>query len=584
VQQEKGTGSAMNDPQPRNGFTREIAFQHGPDAVVVMDANGRVLAWNPAAERIFGYPREEAVGREVAELIIPGPLRDAHRNRLARYLETGESAILGRRVELSAQRADGTTFPVELVITRVEDRPVTFMAFVHDLAVRHAVRQESARLQQRMAFLAQAGLALDRTLELRDTLRTLAELAVPELADLAVVDMVDPDGSIRLAVAAAPDSEHARAVEAIREGHPLLAGGTHPVSRVVRGGRAMLLRQMSPMFQREIAQGDEHYELMRRLSYYSAIVVPLVARQRTLGALSLLRMEGSRAYDEDDLVLAEELARRAALAVANARLFESTREFARTLQESLLPRTLPQIPGVTLSARYLAAEQGQEVGGDFYDAFAIAGNRWGIAIGDVCGKGPQAAAVTALARYTIRALAHRGPGTVLRLLNEAIMRNYETLPERFLTAVFAVAWREGPMLAFEVASGGHPAPFLLRADGTVEQLALRGMLLGVSAGVRYRTQRVVLAPGEAMVLYTDGLTDARAPERILSEDDLATILAGAGSKHRERLAEYIEEQATGGLEPRDDIAVLVVENAGGEPQSSDPPLASAAYSVSSARL
>jgi len=338
------------------------------------------------------------------------------------------------------------------------------------------------------------------------------------------------------------------------------------------------------VFQREIAQGDEHYELMRRLGYYSAIVVPLVARRRTLGALSLLRMEGSQAYDQDDLVLAEELGRRAALAVDNARLFESTREFARTLQESLLPRTLPKIPGVRLTARYLAAEQGQEVGGDFYDAFAIAGNRWGIAIGDVCGKGPQAAAVTALARYTIRALAHRGPGTVLRLLNEAIMRNYETLPERFLTAVFAVASREGPMLAFEVAAGGHPAPFVLRGDGTVEQLASRGMLLGVSPGVRYRSERVVLAPGEAMVLYTDGLTDARAPERILSEDDLAAILGGAGPKDRERLAEYIEEQAAGGVDPRDDIAVLVVENEGAEAEPSNPPTDGAIYSVSSARL
>jgi hypothetical protein len=223
---------------------------------------------------------------------------------------------------------------------------------------------------------------------------------------------------------------------------------------------------------RRIAAGSEHFTLMRRLRYRSAIVVPLTARQRVLGTLSLLRLEGAIPYDEDDLILCEDLARRAGLAVDNARLFQATRSLARTLQESLLPASFPEIPGVRITARYRAAEQGQEVGGDFYDAFAVAPGRWGIAIGDVCGKGPRAATITALARYTIRAVADGDAAAVLRLLNQAALRDRVSLGDRFLTAVFALATNREGRLELSLAAGGHPPPIVLRADGRTEQPAV----------------------------------------------------------------------------------------------------------------
>jgi PAS domain S-box-containing protein len=535
-------------------------FHAALDAVVVMDAAGKVVEWNPAAEQVFGYSRDEAVGREVAELIIPGPLRDAHRNALGRYLETGEMTILERRLELSGIRQDGSEFPIELTVTRLAgSEPPVFAGFIRDLHERSLARRENIRLQQRMAFLAQAGLVLDSSLEFEETLHQLAELTVPELADIAVVDLLEGAHSIRTAVAAAADPADARALEAMRREHPLSLDGNHPVAEVLRSARASLLGVMSHEFQREIAEGPEHFALMRTLGYHSAIVVPLIARQRALGTLSLLRLEGSDPYEERDLVLAEELGRRAALAVDNARLFEATSDLARTLQQSLLPRQLPEIPGVRITGRYRAAAQGQEVGGDFYDLFTIEDGCWGVAIGDVCGKGPEAAALTSLARYTIRALAGRDPAAVLGLLNQSVMREAPVPADRLVTVLFAVAERSGDHLLVRFAAAGHPPPLALRADGTVERLSVSGPLVGLVTRPEYETDSVALAAGDAVLLYTDGLTDARAPERILDEHQLGELLERAGERRGEELTRFLEAEVTCGQDPRDDIAMLVIE-------------------------
>jgi serine phosphatase RsbU (regulator of sigma subunit) len=223
---------------------------------------------------------------------------------------------------------------------------------------------------------------------------------------------------------------------------------------------------------------------------------------------------------------------------------------------------LPRIPGVTITGSYRAGAREQEVGGDFYDAFAIGENRWGIAIGDVCGKGPEAAALTALARYTIRALADRDPESVLERLNDAVIRDQHVLPERFLTAVVAVASLEDDRLELAVVAAGHPPPLILRADGGVDDVPAGGLMIGVSGGVRYAPERAVLRPGDRMLLYTDGLTDARAPERILSQSDVEELLISNRHLHGERLASMIVETATGGADPRDDIALLIIEVVG----------------------
>ncbi len=540
------------------GSSLDGIFAAAPDALMVMDAEGTLRDLNPAAERLFGYSRDAAVGAELAQLIVPGPLRQAHRNGLQRYLSTGQPVMLDERIELPALRADGTQLIVELTVVSFDgpSGPM-FAGFVRDLTARDTA-SDGSRLQQRMAFLAQAGLVLDRSLDYNETLGRLAELTVPELAQLTVIDLLDDDGLVRTAVAAAPEPDHARAVETMRRDHPLASSSAHPVAVVLRSQQPVLLPEMSPAFQRAIAAGNEHFALMRRLRYYSAIVVPLLARRRALGTLSLLRLEGSPPYDHDDLVLAEELARRAALAIENSRLFEATRHVARTLQSSLLPSSLPTVPGAELVGRHRAAAEGQEVGGDFYDAFPIDDGRWGVAIGDVCGKGPEAAALTALARYTIRAVAEHAPDEVLRRLNAAVLRDTDRGYERFLTAVFATATRTDDGLALTLAAGGHPPPLVRRADGTTELIEVTGPLIGVADDAVFVPITLTLGPGDTLVLYTDGLTDAEAPARMLSSEDLLELLARGRGLDAQQLVDWLEETAVATAEPRDDVAMLVL--------------------------
>jgi serine phosphatase RsbU (regulator of sigma subunit) len=182
-----------------------------------------------------------------------------------------------------------------------------------------------------------------------------------------------------------------------------------------------------------------------------------------------------------------------------------------------------------------------------------------VAIGDVRGKGPNAAALTALARYTIRALCDRGAAAVLSLLNDAVLREADSLPERFLTAVVGVAHRDGEELALELSAAGHPPPLILRADGSVEQSLASGMLIGVAPDVQYESHLLSLHHGDTLVLYTDGLTDARAPTEILTEAALAALLRRGRGLGAEALASFLVQSATAGAEPRDDIALLVIE-------------------------
>ena len=548
---------------PGQGFPAGGVFSAALDAVVVMDSDGQVRDWNPAAEAVFGYSWNEAVGQELAELIIPPTYRGAHRAAFRRYLETRQPTIMDRRLELTGQRRDGTEIPVELTVTRVPDlEPPLFAGFVRDLSARSSRELENERLQQRLAFLAHAGLMIDVSLDLEETLRRLVGLTVPELAELAVIDLLADDGSIRGAVVASGgERERADLLEQIRREHPIDINGSHPVAEVMRTGKAVLLPELDEQAIREIAQSDEHLELIHEMRYRSAVIVPLPARGRLLGALSLLRMEDDTPYDQGDLLLAETLGRRAALALENARLYASTRHIARTLQQSLLPRAIPEIPCLHLAARYRAAAEGQDVGGDFYDAFQIDEKHWGIAIGDVCGKGPEAAALTALARYTIRAVAGQGPSEVMRLLNDAVLRD-QGVDERFLTALFAELTHADDGVVLQIACGGHPAPFLVRGGGEVEPVAVQGPLIGVVPHVAYDDARVELREGDKLVLFTDGLADARAPEVVLSELDIAALIEEGRALEGQELAQFLESRATGDSEARDDIAILVLEAVG----------------------
>lgn len=357
------------------------------DAVVGMDEQGRITEFNPAAESMFGYSRDDAVGRVLAETIIPASMRQRHYRGLEEYLRTGRGPVLGKRVELTGMRADGENFPVELAITSVETSAGrTFTAFLRDITERKA-----------------------------------SELAL-------------------------------------------------------RTGR------------------------------------------------------------------------------------ERAVHIARTLQESLLPPTLPRVAGLELASRYRPAGDGSEIGGDFYDVFQNGRSDWGVVLGDVCGKGAEAAAVTALARYSIRATAIRSrrPGLVLRTLNEVLHAQY---PDRFCTVLYSRLRRHRGHWHLAVASGGHPACILVRPSGELSELGEAGMLVGPFPSATFPETTAELQPGDFVVYYTDGVTEARGAGRTFYGEkrlkELLRTLAGQPARVVATAVESSVMEFQGGL-ASDDLAVLVV--------------------------
>ncbi|MGH2718241.1 MAG: PP2C family protein-serine/threonine phosphatase, partial [Actinomycetota bacterium] len=309
----------------------------------------------------------------------------------------------------------------------------------------------------------------------------------------------------------------------------------------------------------------------------SYLGVPLIARGRVFGCLSMVSAD--RRYSLDDLALAQDLARRVGLALDHARLFDAQRHIAMTLQDRLLPPELPAILGIDLAARYRPALETTEVGGDFYDVFPVGPGAWAFAIGDISGKGVEAAALTSLARYTVRAAAreHRQPREVLSRLNEAVLA--EGAEGRFLTIVFARLRQGSGGLRLTAASGGHPLPLLLRRDGSVELAARPGTLMGFVETVHLPEKVTELSPGDLVVFYTDGLTDVRGPEGTFGEERLVAVLQACRGFSADATAARLEEEVLAFLhgEPRDDLAMLVLKVAeGSEVGPADSPTVPAA--------
>jgi serine phosphatase RsbU (regulator of sigma subunit) len=287
------------------------------------------------------------------------------------------------------------------------------------------------------------------------------------------------------------------------------------------------------------------------------MIVPLEVRGTILGAMTLAYAESDRHYDEQDLRMVESVGRRAAIAIDNARIYHDRDHMARTLQRSLLPPAFPTIPGAELAARYEPFGDGHEVGGDFYDVFPVAEDEWGLVIGDVCGKGAEAAAVMGIARFTTRAIAmsERRPSTLLTRLNEALMQ--QTSGERFCTACYCRLRRDDTGFRVTVSLAGHPLPLILRADGSVREVGAAGTFLGVFDDVRLSDEAVDLLPGDALILYTDG---------VLGRSDMArgAELLPAFASYAGSPAESIADALMTGIVEReggrflDDVAILVL--------------------------
>ena len=500
------------------------ALSDAGEGLVVLELDGRCVYANSAFEQLSGYTFPELAAMDTMLDLVREYEQDDVRLRALQRIEEG---VVLPGQPLTLQRRDGGWVDLEVGGTPliVEGRR-QLVVVVRDVTERRQAEAERERLLARAALLAEASELFDRSLDEELTLRRVAQLCVRAIADTCVIVLGDDPERVRGVVAAAREEGRERELMAALE----RTGVDAPLGEVMRGADARVAATPAG------------------LGTARSVIVPLRARGRAHGVLAAGFDDLGEGSDEEALALFRDLARRAALALDNARLYLERDQVARTLQRSLLPGALPDVPGVELAGRYAAAGAGNEVGGD-----------WALVIGDVCGKGAEAASLTALARYTLRAAAQHTPRPrdVLLELNDALLR--AQLGYRFCTVLYAsLAPRENGV-SVRVATGGPPLPMVLRAGGRVETAGAPGSLVGILDEPDITEESIDLGPGDALVLVTDGVTEATALDRATGPGRLAALLAGCAGATAEAIAEAVERdaiEAQGGA-ARDDVAVLV---------------------------
>ncbi len=470
------------------------------EAVTVNDEAGQTIYANDAAARLLG-------------LASPGEVTQARPGELgARFTMTKEDGtpveiadLPGRRLvagepapELLTRSVDHATGRAYWLLTKAtplhdQDRTLA-INIIEDVT-------EAKEAELRSRFLAEAGQVLASSLDYERTLRRVAELAVPWLADWCAVDLPAPGGGIVQVALAHSDPSKVAMAEELRQRLPPDPDEATGVPGVLRGGPPELFREIPDELLAEAIEDPEALAALRAIGMRAVMIVPMRIGADTLGAITFVSADSGRTFDDDDFAFAQDLALRAATAVQNARLYEEQARVAHTLQASLLPDRLPEVPAWLGAASYQAGEQGADVGGDFYDIVAVTGDRRLVFLGDVTGKGIAAAALTSLVRHSVRTAARFDPrpGAVLALVNEILVEQPRLAP---VTLVCALV--DGPHVT--VAAAGHPPPLLRRA-GAVSEVGARGVLLGAVGAQTYPEVSVTVAPGDTLLLYTDGVTD-----------------------------------------------------------------------------
>jgi PAS domain S-box-containing protein len=528
------------------------------DAVTVQTPQGRLLYANEAAARAMGFS-------SARELMSTSPSRIAA--RYDAYTEDGTlleyDDLPGRRV-LAGEEPD--PLPVRWVdrtngqerwsvvkSTPVRDRdgkPALAVNVVEDTT-------ELRRAEFAQRLLARTGEVLASSLDYEQTLQQVAELAVPELADWCGLSLPDRHGYLRQVAVAHVDPEKVRFARELSGRYPPHVEDPGGSAQVLREGAPQVVNEIPPELLRQGAHDDEHYDLLQQIGMRAAMIVPLLVGGRAIGTLTLVSAESGRSFSDADVELAMELGRRAGTAVENARLYTERSNIANTLQAGLLPQPLPDMPGWSTAALYRPAGEENWVGGDFYDAYPVH-DGWLVVVGDVAGRGAAAAALTALARYTLRAAAQLLPDpldAVPRLNDELYAHGRGGL----CTLACAHLRRHGDDGVATVLCAGHPKPFVIRGH-QAQQVGRFGPMVGAFSDAGWERVTVPLAPGDALVLYTDGVIDTVGDAERFGEGRLGEVVAAGASDVAStvrRIDAALRDFAKGAQ--ADDTAVVAVQ-------------------------
>jgi serine phosphatase RsbU (regulator of sigma subunit)/PAS domain-containing protein len=561
------------------------AFQQTPVALLLLEQDGTIRRANNKAAALLGTPTGYATGKPLSAF-LDLPFRAAVETQLAAVMRTGADRATQCRV-LTSDGPLGVTLTVAAVelpgdpsLLMVAVSPATELP-VADSPADTAAAAETARpprspappaspaspaapadtafgaMVKRLDMVtAVTRMLLDNsTFSEAVTLRRCARLLAAELADSVIID-IERDGQLRRQVATGTrDGQADKAVRAARVVDPDPESAPWQVHAT---GKPVLLAH--PEDATVLGSGPDGTPLVMALGASSLICVPISDGTTGYGALTLARQAGTARFGVADLSLAEELGAHLAIAIRVDRMFRERSQVAEALQASLLPASLPSVRGLEFAAAYIGAMQWQEISGDFYDVFET-GDGWAIAIGDVCGKGHDAAAMTAAARHSIRAFArvHGAPADVLTAANEVLLAG--DYGERFVTASLAFLKRRGRHAHVQLGGCGHPGPAVVRADGRVEILTADGMPLGLFGDAEVGRTEFELRHGDVLLFYTDGVTEARSADRAtFFEDRLADELAAVAGQSAAEIVHAVQDLVTsfshGDL--RDDVTILAV--------------------------
>jgi PAS domain S-box-containing protein len=515
-------GLGTDSPTLRT-LERDVALStrlisQSPIGIAILDTDLRYLAVNPALERMHGIPATEHLGRHYREIMKQTKF-EVPEAAMRQVLKTGsplvdQSTIVGRT---PADPEHKHAWSISLYrLENTQGRVLGVADLVVDVTDRYQAATEATETRRRLALIADGSARIGTTLDVEQTARELADVTVPELADLVAVDVLDSvldehrpattDGPTlfrALAVKAAYPTEALQATDP--PGQIAAYDADRLATRCVRTGRPILIRHAGGNDLTRIARDEDAATLLARAGVHSYMAVPLAARGTVLGFLGLTRARDPRPFGEDDLAIATELASRAAVCIDNARTHQSVRNAAETLQRSLLPDHPPELPGLQVASRYLPAQAAYEIGGDWYDVLPLGGDKTALVVGDVMGSGIDAAATMGRLRTATAAFAglDLGPARVLEQL-DAITSGLDPYIATCLYAAYDP--HDGTC---RIANAGHLPPVLVHNGERPRLLDLpTGTPLGIG-GIPFDTTTIHITPGDQLVLYTDGLVETR---------------------------------------------------------------------------